>query len=382
MNNDFSYLNVDDVYADSACQALRPLPVQKALTDYYQNFNSCGERVKYQWGQIVDQKVDNTRAKILKLLKLSPKNYFVSFTQNTTYGLNLILSQIKLNAFDKVITSDIEHNSVFLTTINFAKKHKVPRTIISRNSDGSLPLAQITKNSLVVLNVVSNIDGRQLTNLKDVVRTTHKLGGKVILDAAQAMAHSHEILQKTDADAICFSAHKMYASSLGVIVCRKDLLDDIDISFLGGGMVDDVDVENYQLSYPSPNHIHTIFEPGLQAYGEIIALGAAIDWLEKQDQKSFVSNYTRLYNFLENKEGVVLINEKPSPVLSFHIKDLDSHLLAKSLSNENIMARSGYFCCHYYLDHIKHYPPLLRFSLGYHTRSSDIDKITTILEKL
>ncbi len=382
MNNDFSYLNVDDVYADSACQALRPLPVQKALIDYYQNFNSCGERVKYQWGQIVDQKVDDTRAKILKLLKLSSKNYFVSFTQNTTYGLNLVLSQIKQGTFDKVITSDIEHNSVFLTTINFAKKHKTPRTIISRNSDGSLPLTQITKNSLVVVNVVSNIDGRQLTNLKDVVNTTHKLGGKVILDAAQAMAHSHEILQRTNADAICFSAHKMYAPSLGVIVCRKDFLGDLNISLIGGGMVDDVDADSYQLSYLSPNHIYTVFELGLQAYGEIIALDTAIDWLEKQNLKSFRSNYTKLYSFLKNKDGITLINEKPSPVLSFYVKDLDSHLLAKSLSNENIMARSGYFCCHYYLDHVKHYPPLLRFSLGYHTRSSDIDKITAILERL
>lgn len=382
MSDDFSYLNADDVYADSACQSLRPLPVQKALTEYYQNFNSCGERTKYQWGKIVDKKVENTRTKILKLLKLSSKHYFVSFTQNTTYGLNLILNQIKLGAFDKIITSDIEHNSVFLTTINFAKKHQVPRVVISRNNDGSLPLTQIAKNSLVVVNAVSNVDGRQLANLKDVIKTTHKLGGKVIIDAAQTMAHSYKIIQKTDADAICFSGHKMYAPSLGVIVCRKDFLDSIDVSFIGGGMVDDVDADSYQLSYASPNHICTVFELGLQAYGEIIALGAAIDWLEKQNSKTLESNYAKLYDFLKNKPDVVLVNEKPSPVLSFYIKDLDSHLLAQSLSNENIMARSGYFCCHYYLDHVKHYPPLLRFSIGYHTRPSDIHKIIKTLEKL
>ena len=68
--NDFDYLETGAVYLDAACQSLRPRPVIDALNDYYTKHNSCGERVKYKWGKITDDKVDATREKVLKYLKL------------------------------------------------------------------------------------------------------------------------------------------------------------------------------------------------------------------------------------------------------------------------------------------------------------------------
>ena len=136
--NDFDYLKEGEVYLDSACQSLRPRPVINALNNYYTNHNSCGERVKYKWGIETDEKVEATREKVLKFLKLSPRKYTVSFTLNTTYGINLILSQLKKNEFKKVITSDIEHNSPFLATIAFSKRTGLPREVIKRNDDGSI----------------------------------------------------------------------------------------------------------------------------------------------------------------------------------------------------------------------------------------------------
>ena len=65
---DFDYLDKNSVYLDSACQSLRPRYVIDALSDYYQKHNSCGERVKYEWGKITDEKVEATRAKVLKFL--------------------------------------------------------------------------------------------------------------------------------------------------------------------------------------------------------------------------------------------------------------------------------------------------------------------------
>jgi len=71
--DDFKYLPENAHYFDSACQSLRPQPVLDALNDYYLNFNSCGERVKYAWGRKVDEKVEETREAVLDLLKLKEK---------------------------------------------------------------------------------------------------------------------------------------------------------------------------------------------------------------------------------------------------------------------------------------------------------------------
>ncbi|MCQ2571309.1 MAG: aminotransferase class V-fold PLP-dependent enzyme [Candidatus Saccharibacteria bacterium] len=384
--DDFSYLGDGDVYLDSACQSLRPQPVIDALNRYYTEHNSCGERVKYAWGRKTDELVEETRAEVLKYLKLKSRDYSVSFTLNTTYGINLLLQQFKEGIFEKVVTSDIEHNSPFLATMSFAKRHNVPREVIVRERDGSIDLSKcdFTK-ALVVLNSASNIDGRKLLNIKDVVKKVHKQGGVIIIDAAQALAHSSDILEKTEADAICSSAHKVYGPSLGVMIVRRDLFSKIETSFIGGGMVDDVEENSYKLSSESPNHAYTKFESGLQAWGEIVAFGEAIKWLNKRtkaDKKNLDECAQRLFNFLKSQPKIHLINEEVNPTMSFYIEGLDSHMIGAALSNEGIMARTGYFCVHYYLDHVMHYPPLIRFSFGYHIRPADIDKTIKTLERI
>ena len=403
-SNAFTYLGEKDIYFDGACQSLRPEPVIETLEKYYKEHNSCGERVKYKWGRITDEKVNATREKVIDYLKLKKKDYFVSFTLNTTYGLNLLLSQfdVKTAKTKYIVTSDIEHNSPFLSSIAFAKKTGVKRKVISRNADGSVNVKDIPKNSLVVLNAASNIDGRTLKNIKEVIKYVHDNNGFIIIDAAQAMAHSSEVLEKTEPDAICFSAHKMYAPSLGGMIVRKDFVKYIDTSFIGGGMVDDVDLDTYLLSAENPEHLYTKFESGLQAWGEIIALGSAIDWLQnlpKSAKKTLEENEQKIFDFFKengtvgnismskeerDKSGkkLHLLNNEPTSTFSFYVDGIDSHLLGGALAEEGIMARTGYFCVHYFLDHKMHFPPLIRISLGYQNTPEQVDKLLEELKKV
>lgn len=383
---DFDYLAPNNIYLDSACQSLRPRSVIEAMNAYYTEHNSCGERVKYRWGRLTDEKVDATREKVLKYLGLKSRNFTVSFTLNTTYGINLLLEQINPELYDRIVTSDVEHNSVFLSTLAVAKKYHKERLVVSRKSDGSFPLdqANFTK-SIVVVNCATNFDGRKLLNINELIKTVHRLGGLIIIDAAQAMAHSHEILNKTDADAICFSAHKLYAPSLGVIVWKNDLITKFLPHVLGGGMVDDVDKNSFVLSSEQKHHLHTRFEPGLQAWAEIIGLGAALDWLSarpKADWQNLKANATELYDFLKHSPKVHLVNSEVNPTISFYLDNFTSDMLGDALSHEHIMARTGYFCAHYYLDRVCHYPHLLRFSLGLHNRPTDITKLKQILSNV
>ena len=383
---EFNYLGEGEVYLDSACQSLRPRPVIEAINQYYTEHNSCGERVKYKWGVITDDKVEATREKVLKYLKLSSKKYTVSFTLNTTYGINLILSQLDPKHFTKIITSEIEHNSPFLSSIAFSKRTGLPREVIERNEDGSISVDEYDfTRAVVVVNCASNFDGRKLKNIKELTKVVHKAGGIIIIDAAQAMAHSADILKGVEVDVICFSAHKMYAPSLGVIVWRDDLAKKMEVGFIGGGMVDDVKKESYLLSAESKEHRYTRFESGLQAWGEIVGFGVALDWLNglsKKDWKNLEDNTRELYDFLINSDKVHFVNNEANPTMSFYVEGLDSHMLGNALSRENIMARTGYFCAHYYLDHVLGLPPLLRFSLGLHNRPEDIDKVKKVMKEV
>ena len=156
---DFDYLGAGEVYLDAACQSLRPRCVIDAINKYYTEHNSCGERVKYKWGVVTDEKVESARDKVLKYLGLKAKKYTVSFTLNTTYGINLILSQLRSEYFSKVMTSEIEHNSPFLATMAFAERTGVPREVMKRDEDGSIPLDDYDfTDAVVVVNSASNFD--------------------------------------------------------------------------------------------------------------------------------------------------------------------------------------------------------------------------------
>lgn len=385
--NDFDYLGEETVYLDAACQSLRPKPVVEALERYYFEHNSCGERVKYPWGEKTDELVEGARKKVLKLLKLKAKEYFVSFTLNTTYGINLILNELDPKLVKKVVTSEIEHNSPFLATMAMSERLGVPRVVLQRGEDGTLQMGdEDFAGAVVVVSSAANFDGRRLINLKDVVKRVHQDGGIVVIDAAQAMAHYHDMLEKTEADAVCFSAHKMYAPSLGVIVARRDLVPKLKQTFIGGGMVDDVMQDGYLLTAEgNKDHIYTVFEPGLQAWGEICALGEAVDWLErrtKEDQKRLEACTAELDSFLRSREKVKMVGQEANPTMSFYVEGLDSHLLGAAFGKEGIMARTGYFCAHYYLDKVLGLPPLVRFSLSYATREGDIEKVKRVLGKI
>jgi len=383
---DFSYLDERDIYLDAACQSLRPAPVIHSLTSYYETYNACGGRVKYAWGKRVDEDVAATRAAVLAMLGLSVRTHAVSFTLNTTYGINLLLHQMPRNRYSRIITSHVEHNSVFLPTITAAQRLGIDRIVLDRDDSGALCYTPAELDgALVVVSASSNIDGLPLSNLAELVRDAHSRGGTVIVDAAQTMAHGRELLNRTAADALCFSAHKMYGASLGVIVTTTELLASLEISFVGGGMVSAVRESSYDLVRGDPG---ALLEPGLQAWGEIIALGEAIRWLEaiKPGGYSPATHLDhlshRLFDGLAEIPGLTLLNSAASPVISMYAPGQDSHRLAVFLARSGIMARSGYFCAHHYLKDQRALPPLLRFSLGLHSTESDVDHTTAALSRL
>lgn len=374
----FEYLHKETVYLDSACQTMRPQQVIDAMTEYYHKYNSCGGRVKYDWSIQLDEKIQETRKKVLSFVGKSPSEYAVAFTLNTTYGINLVLGQLP-RKFTKIITSDIEHNSVFLPTMTAAKRLNIPRVVLERLENGSVAYnKEEISGAVAVLNSMSNIDGRELLNLKEITNDLHKTGGVILIDAAQGISHQQDIILKSDFDALFFSGHKMYGPSIGVIVIKKSLLITLDVGFIGGGMVEDVESDTYRL-ISDPDDLSSRLEIGLQNFAGIVGLNACIDWLKsyKPEGMSANAHQEKLARFLFDELSQIptlkFMNSSPGPIVSFWSDKIDAHRLAIFLSTQNIMVRSGYFCCHYYLKNLKKHPPLVRVSLGLNNTQEQVE---------
>jgi len=386
VSGDFAYVPSDACYLDAACQTIRPQVVLNAEQEYYTKYNACGGRVKYRWGQTVDTKVEDARRNILTLAGKSSDEYCVAFTLNTTYGINLVLHQLP-ETFRSIIISEIEHNSVFLPSMTWAKNRNASRLVLPRDEDGSLQyqMSDLREGGVVLLNSVSNIDGRRLTNMQKLADDVHSVKGIILIDAAQGFAHDIEALRETDFDAAFGSGHKMYGPSIGFIIIKRSLLTQLNPFFIGGGTVSDVTRDAYSLQV-APEEAHAVLEAGLQNWSGIIGLSAAVQWLNDQDDaRAREAELSRvLFEGLSAINRVTMLNKNPSPIVSFYVDTIDAHRLALYLSEQNIMCRSGHFCCHSYLDHQKKLPPLLRVSIGLYTTPTHVSlflkSLATILK--
>ena len=382
----FEHLDPGQVYLDSACQTLRPRPVVDALQDYLLHYGACGGRVRYAWGRRVDEEVEATRARVLDTLGLSSRRYACAFTLNTTYGLNLLLNQLPARRYARVITTHAEHNAVFLSTIGFAQRTGIPRIVVERTADGHIDLGGVDlTDALVVVSAMDNVEGVVTRRMPELIADVHARGGAVILDAAQAAPHALAHLRGLAADAICFSAHKMYGPSLGVVAATHDLLLSLELTFLGGGQVSAVSEHGFTL-LPEP---HTRLEPGLQAWGEIIAFGTALDWMSRfrsargetlEQHEARLS--ARLHDGLAALPRLQVLSPAASSVISVLPERVDGHRLATFLAKADISVRSGYFCAHHWLIERRGLDPLVRFSVGAHNTDADVDRTLEVMTLL
>ncbi len=378
---DFAYVDPDACYLDAACQTLRPETVIQTEDEYYRRTNACGGRVKYRWGQTVDDGVRKARSVLLAYAGKSDKEYVAAFTLNTTYGINLVLHQLRVDGFNRIVTSEIEHNSALLPTITWAERHHKARSVLARAEDGSLRYqAGDLEKSVVLVNAMSNIDGRRLRNARQLAEDAHAAGGILLVDGAQAFGHAIGLLRETDYDAAFGSGHKMYGPSIGFIIIKRALIDRLDPFFIGGGTVTDAEQDRFSLLREG-DEAFAVLEPGLQNWRGILGLSAAIQWLDGQtdawEREHALAQ--RLFDGLKDMPRVRLLNREPSAVVSFHVDGIDAHQLALYLDERKIMCRSGAFCCHAYLTHQLGLPPLLRVSIGLYNTE---EHVTKFLESL
>jgi selenocysteine lyase/cysteine desulfurase len=77
---------------------------------------------------------------------------------------------------------------------------------------------------LVAVSGASNVLG-VFNDLAEISRIAHRYGARLLVDAAQLVAHRRIEMDKCDIDYLAFSAHKAYAPfGCGVLVAGKGLL--------------------------------------------------------------------------------------------------------------------------------------------------------------
>lgn len=374
-------------------------------------FTPIWDVVWHAWGQSragQQALVQETKTICAGMLGAPLDSYDVIFTSNTTEAINLVaesLAKEPSQGIEPVVLNTLlEHNS------NELPWRMIPGSTLLRltvDADGFVDTAQLEsllcaynqagqhgkqRIMLVAVSGASNVLGTY-NDLAAISRIVHQYGARLLVDAAQMVAHRTITMADWGIDYLAFSGHKVYAPfGSGALVARKG-----------------------QLAF-SPEEMELICASGEENVGGIAALGKALVLLQRIGMDVIQAHEQaltrRLLLGLAQIPGLAIygIADPDAPkfahkggVVAFNFKDMLPSKLAKELAEQGgIGVRSGCHCAHMLIKHMLSIPPLLqqfqgailllfpklalpgvvRVSLGLENDAVDVDTLLDVLNRI
>jgi selenocysteine lyase/cysteine desulfurase len=307
----------------------------------------------------------------------------VIFTRNTTDGLNLLVQAVPSHT--PVVYLDIEHHADILPWqrhLNHCVRAAATWAETAQRLEQAL---EEHPGALLAITGASNVTG-ELVPLPAVVAMAHERGARVVVDAAQLAPHRPIDLSQMGADFIAFSGHKCYAPfGVGVLVGRRDWLDESPAYLAGGGAVESVTIERTDWARSPERH-----EGGTPNFVGAVALAEASLVLTELFASGAVEAHEkvlrrRLLAGLGPLEGVRALQIWPDAaeavgIVAFEVQGHEAGLVAACLSGEyGVGVRDGKFCAHPLLARLNYGQGALRASFGLGTTIDDIDRLIAAL---
>lgn len=377
------------VYLDNAATTQKPRQVIETLTSYYLTLNSNIHRGAHYLAAQATERYEAVRRQVQHFVNARSSNEIV-FTRGTTESINLVASSFGrrfLGRYDEVIVSGMEHHSDIVPWQLACEQAGATLKVIPFSDEGVLDLqvyeSLFSKRTRVVACChVSNTLGT-VNPVKEIVAIAHAHGVPVLIDGAQAVAHMPVDVQDIGCDFYCFSGHKMYAPmGVGVMYGREELLGELPPYQGGGEMIKDVTFE--RTTY---NELPFRFEAGTPSVGDVLGLGAAIDFMEGQGVEAIACHESDLLHYAMERlgeiEGMRFFGTAPhkAGVVSFLLGNAHPYDVGTLLDKLGIAVRTGHHCTQPIMDRYG-IPGTVRASFACYTKRDDIDALVNALNRI
>ena len=342
------------VYLDNAATSQKPRQVIDALVDYYENYNANIHRAVHCLGEEATAAYEEARAKVAKFIN-APSPESIIFTRNTTEAINLVAytwGRANVREGDEILLTQMEHHS-----------NLIPWQRLAAEKGASVRYIELTDSQTLALDGLENLfDARtriaampHVSNSLGTINPVEKIGAEArrngtlfLVDGAQGAPHLPVDVQAIGCDFYAFSAHKMLGpTGVGVLYGRPELLEEME-PFLGGGeMIRKVTYEG-----ATWNDLPWKFEAGTPNIADVIAFGAAIDYLDHLGMENVREHEVEITDYaltrLSQLEGIVMYGP-PDPrerggVVSFNFGDLHPHDIGTVLDHHGVAIRAGHHC--------------------------------------
>lgn len=386
--NDFPiFKNQKIVYLDTASTSQKPQSVVNSIIDFYQRYNANVHRGLYPWAEEATAVYESARKKVAEYINANSENLI--FTKGTTESINFISTSWgneNINESDNIVITEMEHHSNIVPWQILAKKTGAQLRYLPISEDGELVLDDmdtIIDENTKIVSVIhqSNVFGT-INPIDLIIKEAHKKGARVLVDAAQSIAHQEIDVKDINCDFLVFSGHKMLGpTGIGALYIKSDILDSIEPYQTGGQMIDQVNSNT-----STWNDIPFRFEAGTPNISGAIGMASAVDYI-----KDLTINKIQLHNHsiteycvneLRSINGIKIYghNKKSGPVISFNIKGVHSYDLSSILAKLGIYIRSGHHCAQPIM-HKLNITASNRISLYIYNDLNDIDRLIEGVKK-
>lgn len=377
------------VYLDNAATTQKPRAVIETLTNYYLTLNSNIHRGAHYLAAQATERYEGVRRQVQAFINARSSNEIV-FTRGTTESINLVASSFGrgfLKAGDEVIVSGMEHHSNIVPWQLACELAGASLRVIPFSDEGVLDLdayrALFSPHTrIVACTHVSNTLGT-INPVKEIVDIAHSHGVPVLIDGAQAVAHMKVDVQHIGCDFYCFSGHKMYAPmGVGVMYGREELLSQLPPYQGGGEMIKDVTFE-----CTTYNELPFRFEAGTPSVGDVLGLGAAIDFMQEQGIEHIAHHEDELLHYATERllsvPGMRLFGTAPhkAGVISFLIGEAHPYDVGTLLDKLGVAVRTGHHCTQPIMDRYG-IPGTVRASFACYTTHDDVDALVAALNRI
>lgn len=373
------------VYLDNAATTQKPLSVIETLSDYYLKLNANIHRGAHHLAAEATERYEAVRRKAQAFVNARHSHEIV-FTRGTTESINLVAASFGkkyIQPGDEVIVSGMEHHS---DIVPWQLAGAILRPI-PFSDQGVLDLEAFQtlftdRTRIVAVNHVSNTLGT-VNPVSEIVQISHAHGVPVLIDGAQAVSHLPVDVQAIGCDYYCFSGHKMYAPmGVGVLYGREEMLNDIPPYQGGGEMISTVSFE--RTTY---NELPFKFEAGTPSVGDVLGLGAAIDFMLSIGIDDIAAREADLLSYaterISSLPGIRIFGSAPrkAAVLSFLVGDAHPYDVGTLLDQLGVAVRTGHHCTQPIMDRYG-IPGTVRASFSVYNNRTEVDMFISALERI
>ena len=343
------------VYLDNAATSQKPRSVIDALSHYYEHYNANIHRGIHALSEQASDEFEDARQRVASFIGSGDPNEVI-FVRNTTEALNLVAQawgRANIRPGDEIVLSEMEHHS-----------NLVPWQLLAQEKGANLKFFRIDDNGEIDPGQIEDLIGERvkvvsLTHMSNVLGTinpvelaakrAHEVGALMVVDGAQSVPHLPVDVAELGCDFLAFSGHKMLGPmGVGVLWGRAELLEAMD-PFLGGGSM----IREVFLDRSTWNELPWKFEAGTPDVADVIALTAAVDYLESVGMDAIRRHEMEMASYairaLTDLDGVRIYGpQDPSRrggVVAFNYLDIHPHDIGTIVDREGVAIRAGHHCC-------------------------------------